>query len=83
MEYILEFRNSRGVFSGTPPEIVKQLRETSFMEAGLLDEEYMRNFAERHKVIYQLEIRTDNPENFINDLALSPMVKRLEKELEK
>ncbi|MCC8186492.1 MAG: hypothetical protein LIP08_02995 [Bacteroides sp.] len=49
-------------------EFVTNLRESSRFDNECTDQDYMSNFAERFKQYSGSEIRTDTPDNFLEDL---------------
>lgn len=49
-------------------DFVTKLRESSMFDSDCTDAEYMVNFASRMQVQSGAIIRTDSPENFVNDL---------------
>lgn len=48
-------------------DFVKQLRSTSFFPCETV-EDYMMEFSKRVFVLYSSHVRTDNANNFVNDL---------------
>lgn len=51
-----------------PPEFVRILREGSWFDSGCTDEEYIVNFSGRYRELHGVTVRTDTPEQFMDDL---------------
>lgn len=57
------------------PEFVTNLRQSSRFDSECTDAEYMANFAERYRQYSGKTLRTDNPDNFLDDLIKYAYVK--------
>ena len=51
-----------------PSEFVRILREGSWFDSGCTDEEYIVNFSGRYRELHGVTVRTDTPEQFMDDL---------------
>lgn len=51
-----------------PSDFVTNLRESSRFDSECTDAEYMANFAERYRQYSGHVLRTDTPDNFLEDL---------------
>ena len=51
-----------------PSEFVRLLREGSWFDSECTDGEYMVNFSKRYNELHGVTVRTDTPENFMDDL---------------
>lgn len=71
---MIQDNDTQKTFTGTPEEIVNQFHN-SIHPIGQRDndQEYMNSVADRIKVSCGDKIRTDNAENFINDVAEAGM----------
>ena len=47
---------------------VRILREGSWFDSGCTDEEYIVNFSGRYRELHGVTVRTDTPEQFMDDL---------------
>lgn len=65
-EYRLE--DGSVITASSSSDFVTKLRESSMFDSECTDAEYMVNVASRMQVQSGAIIRTDNPENFVNDL---------------
>ena len=54
--------------ASSPEEFVRLLREGSWFDSDCTDEQYMLNFARRYKEMHGVEVATDTPEHFMDDL---------------
>ena len=67
---MIQDNDTQKTFSGTPEEIVAKYH-ASIHPIGQRenDQAYMESMAERISVSIGSEVRTDSPENFLNDVA--------------
>jgi hypothetical protein len=56
------------IIASSPADFVTKLRESSKFDSDCTDSDYMINFAYRLKIQSGAIVRTDNPENFVEDL---------------
>ena len=57
-----------GICRSGPSEFVRILREGSWFDSGCTDEEYIVNFSGRYRELHGVTVRTDTPEQFMDDL---------------
>lgn len=56
-------------------DFVTKLRESSKFDSKCTNEQYMFRFAERYKIQTGEDIKTDNPEVFLSELARTGFIK--------
>jgi hypothetical protein len=71
-------QNDEAVYAASAAEFVTELRLGSLFDSDCTDEEYMRNFAERHKVYSGHEVRTTSAEVFLSDLIKVGYVEKVQ-----
>lgn len=67
--------HSKKVFAGTPKEIVRQMRDDSFMDSEKPLLLYMLGTSRRHKIAFGKPLNCASCSAYVNSLANSEIVK--------
>lgn len=66
----------REFIADSPEELVRKMRNSSFTPSTD-EKDYMRQFAERAKKLYKIEIRHENEEQFLDDCVKHGIIKNV------
>lgn len=65
---IYELADGGRIAAGSAEEFVRLLRESSRFDSDCTDEQYIERFASRYKDLRGVQLKTDTPVHFVEDL---------------